>query len=69
MKMVYTATTSEEFLDYWVKYIQRWNELLPELPLYSNEYHDVFAEKLENYEPTSLWTFSNAILYANIKGY
>lgn len=69
MKMVYTATTSEEFLDYWVRYIQRWNELLPELPLYSNEYHDVFADKLENYEPTSLWTFSNAILYANIKGY
>lgn len=69
MKMVYSATTNEEYLDYWVKYIQRWNELLPEIPLYSNEYHDVFTEKLENYEPTSLWTFSKAILYANIKGY
>ena len=44
----------------------RWNELLPEIPLYSNIYYTVFFDKLQNYEQSPLWGFENAILYATL---
>jgi peptide/nickel transport system substrate-binding protein len=71
MKMVYGVQPGDHatFQDIWAQYVIRWNEVLPELPLYSNEYFDFYNAKLENYEVTPLWTFSRAIVYANVKGY
>lgn len=58
----------EEFLDVWVTFIQRFNELLPELPLYSNEYHDFYANRLTNYEDISsgIWEWTAQILYCDL---
>ena len=66
--MVYgvEAGDSEGYLNYWKQFIKLWNELLPEVPLYSNIYVTVYPDWLENYEQTSYWSFENAIVYANI---
>ena len=49
MAMVYDATTNEEYMEWWTAYIQRWNELMPEIPLYCNFYYDVYNEKIQDY--------------------
>lgn len=61
--MVYTATTNEEFLEYWLDYIDRWNELVPEIPLYSNLYHDLYNAKIGGYEVNPDWGVADAMLY------
>ena len=68
MDMVYgvEAGDSDTYLEIWKQFIQLWNELLPEVPLYSNIYVSVYPDWLENYEQTSYWSFQNAIVYANI---
>jgi len=56
----------EEFLQRYVKYITIWNKLLPDLPLYSNEYHDFFNAKLVDYEIDDLIGIDIALLYASL---
>ena len=36
------ATADDVYANWWKLYIQRWNYLLPEVPLYSNEYYDIY---------------------------
>ncbi len=66
MDMVYGVASgdNEAYLKIWVDFIDRWNEYLPEIPLYSNVYYDVYFSKLQNYTPSSLWDWTSAILYA-----
>lgn len=40
------ANEDEVYAAWWRLYITRWNMLLPEIPLYSNEYYDVFNTKI-----------------------
>ncbi len=61
--MVYEATTKEEFKDLWVDYIVRWNEVLPEITLYSDLYHDFYNAKIGGYEVNPDWGVANAIVY------
>ncbi len=61
--MVYEAETKEEFLADWVAYIQRWNEVLPEIALYSDLYHDFYNAKIGGYEVNPYWSTADAILY------
>ncbi len=59
---------SETYVANWFKFIQRWNELMPEVPLYSNDYHDFFSDKVHDYEEDGYnWDVPSAILYTNIK--
>ena len=68
MDMVYgvEAGDDEAYLEIWKQFIKRWNELLPEVPLYSNIYISVFPDWLQGYEQSSYWGFEQAILYATI---
>ena len=50
----------------WINLQKRWNELLPNIPLYSDEYHDFYSNKIQNYDPDSLWQWERAIVYAYI---
>lgn len=54
----------EGFKQKFVDYIVKWNELLPDLPLYSNIYHDFFNEKLKGYDKNPLIRVSHALLYS-----
>ena len=69
MAMVYNATTVDEYNQWWMAYIERWNQLLPDIPLYSNYYYDVYNANIENFVTSPFFGPANAILYANIKGY
>lgn len=40
----------DAYLAKWVAFQQRYNELLPDLPLYANQYHDFFTNRVKGYE-------------------
>ncbi len=69
MAMVCNARTEEEYNQWWTAYIERWNELMPYIPLCSNLYYTVYNAKLENFTLTPFFGQERAILYANMKGY
>lgn len=69
MEMVYGVEygDDETFRQKFVDFVVRWNELLPEIPLYSNIYYDVFNEKLQGYENiTAFWTAIDQLLYCTV---
>ena len=68
MKMVYGVDSSDTdtYLILWRLFNQRWNDLLPEVPLYSNVYITMFPDWLEGYEQDSFWDFQQAILYCTV---
>lgn len=70
MDMVYGVEPGDEatYLSLWEKYIIRWNELLPMVPLYSNVFVSVYPNTIDNYAEDSFWGFERAILYANWVG-
>lgn len=69
MNMVYglESTDTEGYMDVWKNYIVRWNQLLPEIPLYSNVYVSAFNDKLKGFKQDSFWNFQYGILYAWIQ--
>ena len=71
MAMVYNCTpagsyTTEEavYNQWWKLYIQRWNQLLPEIPLYSNQYYDVYAAKIDQFKTSPYWGPEEAVVGA-----
>ncbi len=60
------ATDRDGFKVKFVDFVDRWNELLPDLPLYSNIYHDFYNAKLQNYNINSLVDTTQSILYAHV---
>jgi ABC-type transport system substrate-binding protein len=59
------ATEDEVYAEWWKFYITRWNHLLPEIPLYSNEYYDVYNAKIKGVEehPTNpFWGPASALI-------
>ena len=75
MAMVYNTrpagnfTTAEEvYNEWWRLYIQRWNALVPEVPLYSNQYYDVYNAKIDRLETNPYWSVTNAIVGARVTG-
>ena len=66
MAMVYNAKTEEEYNEWWQAYIERWNELMPDIPLYSNIYYDVFNGKISNLQTSPFFGVANAIIYADV---
>lgn len=61
------ATSEDIFNQWWKLYIQRWNYLAPEVPLYSNQYFDLYNAKIENFVTTPYWAPADAIVGATIK--
>ncbi len=60
------ATDREGYRSKFVDFVVRWNELLPDLPLYSNMYHDFYHEKLQDYNMNPLIRISDALLYSYV---
>ncbi len=73
MAMVYNTTpvadktSTDVYNEWWKLYIQRWNYLVPEVPLYSNQYFDLYNAKIENFVTTPYWGPADAIVAATIK--
>ena len=49
-----------------MEYIERWNQLMPDIPLYSNIYYDVYNAKIQNYKTGPFWSTAKALVYATI---
>ena len=66
--MVYNCGGSQEtFYKWWKLYIQRWNYLVPQAPLYTGQCFDLYSAKLENFVTTPYWTVADAIVAASVK--
>ena len=58
-------TTEEDVYNYWYKlYIVRWNYLVAEVPLYSNEYYDLYNAKISGFVTSPYWDTADAIVAA-----
>ena len=72
MAMVYNTTPAGDYKTeddvyaaWWRLYITRWNYLLPEVPLYSNEYYDLYNAEIKGVEehPTNpFWNPARALI-------
>ncbi len=74
MAMVYNATPAGKFDtpkkaydEWWRLYIQRWNYLVPEAPLYSNQYYDIYNAKIDELSTTPYWSVADAIVGASVR--
>ena len=72
MAMVYNCTPAGEYeteddvyAAWWKLYITRWNYLLPEVPLYSNEYYDLYNAQIkgvQEYPTNPFWSPASALI-------
>jgi len=74
MAMVYNCqpagdyTTAEAVYNQWWKlYVQRWNKMALAVPLYSNQYFDLYNAKIQNFVTTPYWGAADAIIAASVK--
>ena len=73
MAMVYNATPTQKFPtptaaynEWWRLFMQRWNYLAPEVPLYSNQYYDVYNAKINKLQTSPYWGVEDAIVGAKV---
>ena len=58
-------TEDDVYATWWKLYIQRWNNLLPEVPLYSNEYYDLYNAQIkgvQEYPTNPYWSPASALI-------
>ena len=60
------AEDKDGFKNKFADYITLWNDTLPELPLYSNIYHDFYNDKLVGYENTPFARVITQLTYAYV---
>ena len=56
-----TATTDDEYVDAWLDFEIRWQQLMPEIPLYSNEYFDLTYMTVQGLETTPFASWEDVI--------
>jgi len=61
------VTEEDVYNEWWKLYIQRWNMLVPEVPLYSNQYFDLYNAKFQNFVTTPYWGAADAIIATTVK--
>lgn len=74
MAMVYNSvatakydTAEKVYNQWWKLFIQRYNYLALEIPLYSNQYYDLYNAKLNNFVTSPYWSAADAIIAATVK--
>ncbi len=73
MAMVYNVTPAGEFStstqaynEWWRLFMQRWNYLAPEIPLYSNQYYDIYNAKIDELKTSPYWGVPDAVVGAKV---
>ncbi len=73
MAMVYNAkptanfpTAESAYNEWWRLFMQRWNYLAPEVPLYSNQYYDIYNAKIDELNTSPYWDVADAIVGAKV---
>ncbi len=74
MAMVYRAvpagdfkTAEEAYNEWWKLFIQRYNYLALEIPLYSNQYFDLYNAKIQGFVTSPYWGAADAIVASTVK--
>ena len=72
MAMVYNTqvvdgwdTEDDVYATWWRYYMQRWNYLMPEIPLYANEYYDLYNAQIkgtDEHPPNPYWSPAAALI-------
>ena len=68
--MVYSVDPGDtaEYNKWFKEYMVRWNELLPDIPLYSNIYYDVYnSNKLSGLKTGPFWGAAEELIYQKLK--
>ncbi len=60
-------TGRDEYRTKWREFVTAFNKEVPVIPVYSNNYHDLYVADLENFNTNAIWPWSRAILDANWK--
>jgi ABC-type transport system substrate-binding protein len=60
-------TGADEYRENWREFVSTFNAEMPIIPVYSNNYHDLYSSDLENFNTNALWAWPRAILDANWK--
>lgn len=56
------------YAENWFNFVSYWNELMPEIPLYSNQYHDFFSSRVHDWNEDGYNRDETvAVLYANVE--
>ena len=58
-------TEDDVYATWWKLYIQRWNYLMPEVPLYSNEYYDCYNAQIKGvveFPTNPFWSPASALI-------
>ena len=73
MAMVYNTlprgaftSATQVYNEWWRLFMQRWNYLVPEAPLYSNQYYDVYNAKINALKTSPYWQVADAIVSASV---
>ena len=68
MAMVYSVEPGDkvEYNKWFAQYLIRWNQLLPEIPLYGNIYYDIYNSDILNFKTTPFFGAADALLYCGI---
>lgn len=56
----------DEYVETWFEYQVYWNEQLPQLPIYSNEYFDVFNKRITGLNTTPFYSWDRAMIDVEI---
>ncbi len=51
----------------WLEFQEYWNEQLPTVPLYSNQYYDIYGAQLENVNTTPFYSIGRALIDIKLK--
>jgi peptide/nickel transport system substrate-binding protein len=62
-----TPGDNETYAKHWLDWVERWNYLLPDLPLYADLDYDFVSNSIGNWNNNSTWHFRNAIVRAYIR--
>jgi ABC-type transport system substrate-binding protein len=60
-------TGIDSYKELWREFVRTMNIEVPIIPVYSNNYHDLYSADLENFNTNALWAWPRAILDANWK--
>jgi len=58
-----TPGDNEGYIERWLNLMQRYSDLLPTVPIYSNVYFDFMENQVQNYAPNAHWSWPAALLY------
>ena len=59
--------SKKQYADVWMEYQVEWNQYLPMVPLYSNEYFDIFRSNVKNVLTSPVYGIGRAAIDVTVE--